>query len=139
MGDAIVIQTAAAPVKTAWRSYLVEFSFTMGLYVLAVLARPWLLNHAGNGPLALLIKIMPALPIWLTFAVVWRYYLRIDEFDRLKFLQTLAISFGIGSCAVVTYSFLADAGLPPLAITWAWPTLATSWGLTTAIVRIANK
>jgi hypothetical protein len=132
-------QTAAAAVKTAGRSYLAEFTVTMGLYVLAILARPWLLAHTGNDTLATLIKVMPAVPIWLTFAVVWRYYLRIDEFDRLKFLQTLAISFGIGSCALVTYSFLADAGLPPLALTWAWPTLAASWGITTAIMRIANK
>jgi hypothetical protein len=31
-----------------------------------------------------------------------------------------------------------DAGLPPLAITWAWPTLAVSWALTTAIMQIAD-
>jgi hypothetical protein len=110
----------------------------MGLYVAAVWIRPWLVDHAANHALATAAKILPALPIWLMVGSVWRYYERIDEFARHKLLVTLAISFGIVSCAVVTYAFLMDAGLPPLAITWAWPTLAVSWGLTTAIMNIAG-
>ena len=131
-------QSTAVPVKTAGRNYLVELSLSMGLYVAALVSRPWLLNHTDSATLAVLIKLMPSLPIWLVLAVVWRYYFRIDEFERLKFLQTLAIAFGISSCLIVSYSFLEDAGLPPLAITWAWPTLAVSWILTTMIRRIAN-
>jgi hypothetical protein len=82
---------------------------------------------------------LPVLPIWLTFLAVWRYYRRIDEFERLKLLQAVSIAFGIGSCLIVTYSFLADVGMPELAITWAWPTLACSWALTTAFISIAKR
>jgi hypothetical protein len=110
----------------------------MGLYVGAVLARPWLVAHAANHELAAAAKVLPALPIWLMLVSGWRYYRRIDEFERHKFLINLAIAFGAGSCAIVTYAFLMDAGLPPLAVTWAWPTLAVSWGLTTAIMQIAD-
>ena len=39
--------TVAAPVKTAGRAYLVELGLTMGLYVLAVTARPWLIDHGA--------------------------------------------------------------------------------------------
>jgi hypothetical protein len=130
--------SAAMPVKTAGRTYLVELVLTMGLYVLAVAARPWLIDHAANASLVLAAKLSPVLPIWLTFLVVWRYYLRIDEFEKLKLLQTIAIAFGIGSCLIVTYSFLEDAGLPELALTWAWPTLAVSWALTGAIMSITQ-
>jgi hypothetical protein len=132
-------QIAAAPVKTAARHYLVEFTTAMVVYVLAVVSRPWLLDHTSGETLAVLIKIMPAVPVWLMLWVVWRHYRRIDEFDRLQFLQTLAISFGVGSCLLVTYTFLEDTGLPPLAITWAWPTLGACWGVTSAIMRMANK
>lgn len=131
------MQAAAAPVKYAGRKYLVEFVSVMGLYVAAVLARPWLVDHAADHALATAAKVLPALPIWLMLVSVWRYYIRIDEFERHKFLVNLAIAFGVGSCAIVTYAFLQDAGLPPLAITWAWPTLAASWGLTAAIRQIA--
>jgi hypothetical protein len=126
----------AAPVKYAAHAYIIELIFAQGLYVLAAAGRHWLIAHAGGWALAA--GAVPAIPIWLTFGVVWRYYRRIDEFERLKFLQTLAVSFGAGSCLLVTYSFLEDAGLPPLAITWAWPTLAVTWALTTAILQIAQ-
>ena len=130
---------AAAPVKNAGRSYLIEFCLVLGLYVLAVLARPWLIEHAPDDTWVIAAKLVPIIPIWLMLVAVWRHYLRIDEFERLKFLETVAIAFGIGSCAIVSYAFLEDAGLPQLAITWAWPTLAASWGLTSAIMSIAKR
>lgn len=132
------MQAAAAPVKYAGRNYLIEFAIVMGLYVAAVLARPRLVEHAATHALGTAAKVLPALPIWLMLVAVWRYYRRIDELERHKFLVNLAIAFGVGSCAIVTYAFLMDAGLPPLAITWAWPTLAASWGLTTAIRQMAE-
>jgi hypothetical protein len=133
------MQAATQPVKYAGRNYIAECAIAMGLYVLVILARPWLIAHAANHDLALAATVAPALPIWLMLLVVWRYYRRIDEYEQKKFLEILAISFGVGSCMIVTYSFLADAGLPELAITWAWPTLAVCWGLTSAIFHIARR
>ena len=129
----------SAPVKFAGRHYLVGIVVTTALYVGTILARPWLVAHAMSHALAVAATVLPALPVWLMLAAAWRYYLQIDELERHKMLVTLAIAFGIGSCAVVTYGFLMDAGLPPLAITWAWPTLAVSWGLTSAIRSIAEQ
>jgi hypothetical protein len=132
------MHAATARVRYAGRLYVLECAIVMGLYVAAVWARPWLVSHAATPTLATAAKVLPALPIWLMFVSVWRYYSCIDEFERHKFLVTLAISFGIGSCAIVTYAFLRDMGLPPLAITWAWPTLAVSWALTSAVAQIAD-
>ena len=129
----------AQPVKYAGRSYLLEFSAAIGLYVVLILVRPWLIAHAANHDLAVAATVSPALPVWLVLLIVWRYYRRIDEYEQKKFLETLAIAFGIGSCLIVTYSFLADAGLPFLAIPWAWPTLAVSWGITSAIRSMADR
>ncbi|HEY2069288.1 MAG TPA: hypothetical protein VGG48_07025 [Rhizomicrobium sp.] len=132
-------QAATAPVKYAGRSYIVEMGVVTALYVAAVWARPWLIAQASNHDLKIAATVLPALPIWGMLLAVWRYFNRIDEFERLRLLETLAIAFGIGSCLICTYSFLADAGLPQLAITWAWPTLAVSWALTGAIQHIARR
>ena len=132
------MEATAAPVKYAGRTYLIELSIVMGFYVVAIVSREWPLAHTANAGLILLIKLLPVLPIWLAFLAVVRHYRRIDEYERLKLLKTLAIAFGITSCSLVSYSFLMDAGLPPLAITWAWPTLAVSWALTSAILQIAE-
>jgi hypothetical protein len=131
--------TKSAPVKLAGRAYLIEFSLVIALYVGAVLVRPWLIAHAADSHLVLAAKLLPVLPIWLMLVAVWRHYRRIDEFARLRFLETVAIAFGVGSCAIVSYAFLVDAGLPELALTWAWPTLAASWGITSAIFSIVDR
>ncbi|MGD0190861.1 MAG: hypothetical protein ABSD74_08985 [Rhizomicrobium sp.] len=128
-----------APVKTAGRSYIVDIVLVTALYVGAILVRPWLVAHAETRALVIAANLLPAIPIWLMFAAAWRYYLRIDEFERHRLLVTLGISFGVGSCAITTYALLMDAGLPPLAITWAWPTLAVSWMITNAIMSIADQ
>ena len=129
---------AAPPVRYAGRAYLIEIVATMALYVAATQVRPWLAGHAATPALAAAAKVLPALPIWLTLWIVWRHYRRIDEFEQQKMLKTIAVAFGIGSCLIVTYSFLANAGLPPLALTWAWPTLVVSWAITAAILSIAE-
>jgi hypothetical protein len=129
---------ATTPVKYASRNYIIECALVMGFYVCAVWARPWLIARAANHALALAATVLPALPIWLMLAVVWRYYIHIDELERHKLLRTLSISFGIGSCALVTYAFLIDAGLPPLALSWAWPTLAVCWLLTHAVTAMLD-
>lgn len=128
-----------APVKYASRDYIIEVVIVTALYVGAAVVRHWLIARAAPYGLGTAAAVVPALPIWALFWVVWRYYRRIDEFERQRFLETLAISFGIGSCLLVTYAFLAEAGLSQLDITWAWPTLAVTWGLTGAIMHFMRR
>jgi len=131
--------TAIAPVKYAGRNYIIEMAIVSLAYAGVAGLRHWLIAQAPNHALAIAASVLPAVPIWAMFWVVWRYYRRIDEFEQRRFLETLAISFGVGSSLICTYSFLADAGLPELAITWAWPTLAVSWALTTGIMHFARR
>jgi hypothetical protein len=128
-----------APVKYAGRDYMIEMAIVAVLYVGAAAARHWFIAQASNHGLALAAAAIPALPVWAMFWVVWRYYRRIDEFEKKKFLETLAISFGIGSCLVCTWAFLADAGLSQLDITWAFPTLAVTWALTGGVKHFIGR
>jgi len=131
--------TSTAPVKYASRDYIIEVIIVSALYVGAALIRHRLIAFATPYGLALEAAVIPSLPVWALLWVAWRYYRRIDEFERQRFLETLAISFGIGSCLLVTYSFLADAGVSQLDITWAWPTLAVTWGLAGAIMHFVRR
>jgi hypothetical protein len=129
----------AAPVKYAGRNYIIEMAIAALIYAGAAWARHGLIARAPTHDWAIAASLVPAIPVWAMVFVVWRYYRRIDEFEKQRFLETLAIAFGVGSCLVCTYAFLADAGLPELAITWAWPTLAVSWALTGAIMHVARR
>jgi len=129
------MSAVTATVKTAGRTYIIECAASMALYVAATWARPWLIAHAPNHALVIAAITLPALPVWLLFVAVWRYYLHIDEFQKHQFLQSLAISFGLGCCALVTYNLLIDAGLPALGMSWAWPILAMIWAATSIVIR----
>ncbi|HEY1960809.1 MAG TPA: hypothetical protein VGG69_00200 [Rhizomicrobium sp.] len=135
------MRTASVPpVKYAGRDYIIEMVIVSALYVGAALVhRHWLIAAAKPYGLKFAAAVIPALPIWALFWVVWRYYRRIDEFEKKRFLETLAISFGIGSSLVCTYAFLADAGIPELGITWAWPTLAVTWAIAGGIMHFVRR
>ncbi|HTW33338.1 MAG TPA: hypothetical protein VMD53_01885 [Rhizomicrobium sp.] len=128
-----------APVKSAGRTYIRECAAAMALYIVATWARPWLIAHAPNRALAMAAIVLPAIPVWLLFVAVWRYYLHIDEYQKHQFLQSLAISFGLGSCALVTYNLLIDAGLPRLDISWAWPILGIVWLVASIMIKLAYR
>jgi hypothetical protein len=130
---------STAPVKTAGRDYIIEMLIVSAFYVGLAAARHWIIARAPNPSLALVAAAVPALPIWGMFWVVWRHYRRIDEFEKQKFLEVLAVSFGIGSSLVCTWAFLADAGLSQLSITWAFPTLAVTWALTGGILHFLRR
>ena len=121
-----------APVKWAPAIYIVEFSVTTALYVGANLLRNQF-AHETAGPAAFALAALPVIPVWLMFLAVVRHYRRIDEMAKITLLKNIALSTGIAACVIVSYALLADAGLPKLSITWAWPTLAVSWAIATAI------
>ncbi|HUO94428.1 MAG TPA: hypothetical protein VMU22_15990 [Rhizomicrobium sp.] len=129
----------AVPVKSAGRIYIIEVWTSGLLYAVAMWTRPWLIAHASDHALVVAATVLPALPIWLIFVAVWRYYLHIDEFQKHQFLQSLAISFGLGCSTLVTYSFLVDVGLPPLGISWAWPILGVVWLLSSIAIKRAYR
>ena len=131
------MSAATAPVKSAGRTYVLECAASMSLYIAASWGRPWLMAHAPNHALFIVAAALPALPVWLLFVAVWRYYLHIDEYQKIQFLMSLAISFGLGCCALVTYDLLIVAGLPQLDISWAWPILAVVWLFASVIIKRA--
>lgn len=126
-------------VKDAARTYLIEFSAVAVFYTLAVIARPYLLPIVPYAPLRLLATALPVVPIWLMLVVVIRFYRHTDELEKLKLLENIAIAAGVTACLTTSYALLEDAGLPKLAITWAWPTLAITWAVSTGVTALRNR
>jgi hypothetical protein len=126
-------------VKYAGRSYIIEFGIVAALYTGLVVARPYLTAMTPDATLRMVAMALPILPIWGMLLVVVRYYRRIDELQRLRLLENVSIATGIAACLITSYALLEDAGLPKLAITWAWPTLAVCWGATTGINELRGR
>ena len=126
-------------VKYAGRNFLIEFVAVAAFYTLAVIARPWLATVIPWPQLRLLAALFPVVPIWLMFLVVVRFYRHLDELEKLKLLENIAISSGLLACLVTSWALLGDAGLPKLALTWAWPTLVICWAVAIGVTAQQNR
>lgn len=126
-------------VKYAGRTYLIEFGAVAAFYTIAALARPHLLAPTQEPTLRIVAAALPIIPIWLMLGVVIRFYRRVDELEKVKLLENIAIAAGVMACLTTSYAVLENAGLPALALTWAWPTLAICWGIATGISALRNQ
>ena len=83
----------------------IRFALEMAGAVALLAATRYLGRLPVSDPmLSLTLKLLPIGPIWLILAVGIRHYFRIDEFQRLRFLQAMALSGGITICLFWTYA-----------------------------------
>ena len=134
-------QTNTISYARARHLYLFEMGGVAALYVAALFVRQPLLDRLpASGIWAQAVMLLPALPIWGMLAAVWRFYRRVDEYQRMELLRSISIAAGVSSCLFCSYPFVADAfALKTVSLLYAWPILAMAWALTTAITQMRNK
>jgi hypothetical protein len=88
--------------------------FAEGLGAILVLAAATAIARHTNlapGPANTLLQLLPVPAVWLLLLVMLRHYLRIDELQRLQFLQSIALTAGI-----------------LVGMAWSWPALHRAFG-----------
>jgi hypothetical protein len=65
----------------------------------------------GHSPWRFVWALAPVLPAAWTVHVVLRHVRRVDEYQKLLLLQSLAVGFAVAMLAAITLGFLAIAGL----------------------------
>jgi hypothetical protein len=126
-------------VKRAGRIYTLQLGAVMAAYAGLLLSCGHLMRSVEDQTLRALIVASPIVPIWLMLVMVMRHYRRIDEFAQRRMLEVLSLSFGVTACLITSYPFLADLGLPPLGIIWAWPVMAMCWFAGALAVRLRDR
>ena len=119
--------TPTMSAKAAERTYVVEMAIAGAAYVGLLYVRKPLLAVTSEPALGVAIKIMPIVPVYLIALAVWRHYRRIDEYARLKLLESLALAGGFTAIIATTYIILEDVGLPHLDLLWSMPLFGVSW------------
>lgn len=89
----------------------------------------------GDSPWRFLWALAPVVPaMWLVRAVLRQVH-RVDEYQRLLLLQSLAVGFAAAMLAAITLGFLANAGLRFTDAPWLVLAAGTlGWGLTSLCV-----
>jgi hypothetical protein len=89
--------------------------FAEALGAILLLAGATLVSHrahlAPGTPLNTLVQLLPVPAVWLLLLVMVRHYLRIDELQRLQFLQSIALTAGI-----------------LVGVAWSWPAFHRAFG-----------
>jgi hypothetical protein len=80
------------------------------------------------GVLRTTLLLTPIIPVLLAIWAIARQFKRMDEFIRLRTLESLAIAAAVTAGLSVTYGFLEGAGYPRLSMFWVWPVMGFVWG-----------
>jgi hypothetical protein len=104
--------------KARNRAYSREFWPGMVAYAIALSAVLTWGHLDGTSPWRFVWALLPVLPVAWTVYVVIRHARRVDEFQRLLLLQSIAVGFAVAMLGAVTLGFLTVAGLRIEAAPW---------------------
>ncbi len=114
--------------REANRKYQLELGASMLLYSGVLIGSLYLAKPMEAGWERTLLLLTPGLPVFLAVWAIARHFRRMDEFMRLRSLESLAVAAAITAGLSVTYGFLESAGFPKLSMFWVWGVMGLVWG-----------
>jgi hypothetical protein len=115
--------------REANRKYKLELAAAGILYLAVLFGSLSLGKPMEEGLLRTLLLTTPLVPVMLMVWAIARHFGRMDEFLRLRSLESLAIAAAVTAGLSLTYGFLESAGYPKLSMFWVWPVMGAVWGL----------
>jgi hypothetical protein len=116
--------------REARTRYLLELGAALALYMAVLVGSIYMAKTMQPGLARTLVVISPSIPVVLFLWVIARQVRRMDEFVRLRTLESMAISGSVVGAFSLTYGFFEMAGFPKLSMFWVWGIL----GLSTFVV-----
>ena len=113
----------------ASKTYVMQFSAAMVLYVVMLLVSVWGVKNMAELPVRIVAALLPMIPISLALLVFLRFFATLDELQQRIQLYAMAFSFGTTGMLTFTYGLLQNAGLPQVSFIAVFPTMIALWGL----------
>ncbi len=115
--------------REANRKYRLELGAAMLAYMAVLFGSIYLGKPMEPGAMRTLLLMSPAIPLALAIWAIVRHFGRMDEFMRLRSLESFAIAGAVTAGVTFTYGFLEGAGFPKLSMFWVWGLMGLTWGL----------
>jgi hypothetical protein len=122
--------------REANSKYRIELFSALLLYVAVLVGSISLALSVDPGPARTLLLLTPTVPVMLAVWAIARHFRRMDEFVRLRSLESVAIAAAVTAALSLTYGFLESAGFPRLSMFWVWAVMGGTWAAST-LVRCA--
>jgi hypothetical protein len=113
--------------KQVARAYKTELWTSVAVYAVLLFASIYFGRRMDEGVLRTAVLVMPMIGFGLMIRAMARHIARIDEYQRQRLLETLALAFGITGAVTFTYGFLETAGFPRLSMFTVWIIMGASW------------
>jgi hypothetical protein len=123
----------------ARRRYFIELSSAMMLYMGVLVGSILLAKRMDDSLARTLLLLSPVVPLLLSLWAIVRQFARMDEFVRLRSLESFAIAGAVTAGLSFTYGFLESAGLPRLSMFWVWGVMGISWGVIAMLRNLCQK
>ncbi len=125
--------------REANSKYRVELFASMLLYIAVLFGSISLAKEKEAGTARTVLLLTPMIPLMLAVWAIARHFRRMDEFVRLRSLESLAIAAAVTAGLSLTYGFLESAGFPKITMFWVWPVMGATWGLHALLLRVLSR
>ncbi len=121
--------------KQVARAYRAELWIAVAVYVVLLFGSITFARPMAHGLPRTVLLLLPMAGFALMIRAIVRHVARIDEYQRLRMLESLGIAFAITGAVSFSYGFLETAGFPKLSMFTVWIVMGVSWGA----VNLARK
>lgn len=117
--------------------YLWEFSIGIVGYVVLFLVLPRIVHTQPGTTMSVVVALVPLLPVlWIVVAIA-RHLRRVDEFQRLLFLQSFTIGFGVAMLIALAVALLNGVDVSTPSPEWLiFIGGMSAWGISLAALSI---
>jgi hypothetical protein len=123
----------AAHEKRVAKAYMIELWTAIAVYGLLLVASIRFGRPLDDGPLRTAVLLAPMAGFALMIRAVARHVARIDEYQRLRLLESIGLAFAISAGITFSYGFLETAGFPRLSMFTVWMIMAGSLAAVTLL------
>lgn len=121
--------------KRVGKAYLRELMGALAIYMLLLFAAIRWGRPLEEGLLRTLVLLSPMIGFGLALWAIVRHVGRIDEYVRMRLLESVALAAAITAGLTFSYGFLETAGYPKLSMFTVWCVLCAA----TMLVQLLRK
>jgi hypothetical protein len=125
--------------KQVARAYRIDLWVAIAVYLILLFASIQYGRPLPEGLLRTVVLLLPMVGFALMIRALVRHVARIDEYQRLRMLESIGIAFAITGAVTFSYGFLETAGFPRVSMFGVWMVMGVSWGLVNLVRKWTGR
>ncbi len=125
--------------KRVARAYRTDLWTAIAVYIVLLVASIRYGRPLADGLLRTVVLLSPMIGFGLMIRAIARHVARLDEYLRLRLLESLALAFAITAAVTFSYGFLETAGYPKLSMFSVWMVMCASWGVANVVLVLRAR